>query len=85
MDSSQRPFTPVDVLRRVTAMGVIANATTLWSYMRGRLQESYPELAATAAPTALPVDEAVLCDWLDDFVDAVEVERSHLSRRLNPS
>ena len=77
-------YTPSDVLRRVTAMGVLANALTIWSYMRSRLEESFPERVETAGPAELPLDEATFADWLDDFVDSVEAERSRLARRLNP-
>jgi len=77
-------YTPSDVLRRVTAMGVLANALTIWSYMRSRLEEAYPERAARAGPAELPLDEVTFADWLDDFVDSAEVERSRLARRLNP-
>lgn len=77
-------FTPSDVLRRVTAMGVLANALTVWSYMRARLEEEHPERAAAAGPAELPVAEETFADWLDDFVDTVEAQRSRLARRLNP-
>ncbi len=77
-------YTPSDVLRRVTAMGVLANALTIWSYMRSRLDEAYPERAATAGPAELPLDESTFADWLDDFVDTADAERSRLARRLNP-
>jgi hypothetical protein len=77
-------YTPSDVLRLITAMGVLANALTIWSYLRSRLAEAYPERAVTAGPAELPLDEETLVDWLDDFVDAVDVERSRLARRLNP-
>lgn len=84
MSDRRGPFTPVDVLRRVTAMGVIASPTTLWSYLRGRLREADPALADAATAGELPVGEETLAEWLDDFVDAVDAERSRLSRRLNP-
>ena len=77
-------FTPADVLRRLTAMGVIANVVTLWSYLRVRLAEEFPERAATAGPTELPVHEGTLADWLDDFVGTAEVQRGKLARHLNP-
>lgn len=77
-------FTPADVLRRVTAMGVLANALTVWSYMRSRLEEEHPDRLATAGPAELPVDEETLAGWLDDFVDTAEAQRSRLVRRLNP-
>ena len=77
-------FTPADVLRRVAAMGVIANVVTLWSYLRARLTEEFPDRAAAARPTDLPIDEDTLADWLDDFVDTAEVQRAKLSRHLNP-
>ena len=84
-DAEVTPFTPADVLRRVTAMGVLVNAVTVWSYMRTRLVAAYPERAALAAPDALPVDEETLADWLDDFLDGVESERARLIRRMNES
>ena len=77
-------FTPADVLRRLTAVGVLANAVTVWSYMRSRLQQSFPERASNAAWDRLPVDEETLAGWLDDFVDSVETQRSRLVRHLNP-
>ena len=76
-------FTPADVLRRVTAMGVLANAVTVWSYVRTRLEEAFPERAASAALDVLPVDEETLTEWLDDFLDTVETQRSRLARHLN--
>jgi hypothetical protein len=79
-----RMFTPAEVMRRVTAMGVLANALIVWSYMRNRLAEAYPERAATAAPDALPVDEATFADWLDDFLDEAEAQRARLARAMNP-
>jgi hypothetical protein len=84
VDQPINVYTPSDVLRRVTAMGVLANALTIWSYMRSRLEEAYPERAATAGPAELPLDEETFADWLDDFVDTAEAERSRLARRLNP-
>ena len=77
-------FTPSDVLRRVTAMGVLANALTVWSYMRARLEAEHPERAAAAGPAELPVEEETFADWLDDFIDTAEAQRSRLVRRLNP-
>lgn len=75
-------FNPSEALRRVTAMGVLANVVTLWSYLRARLEAEYPERAASP-PTTLPVNEATFADWLDDFVDTAEAERNRLSRALN--
>lgn len=83
-EPSVNVFTPADVLRRVTAMGVIANVVTLWSYLQARLAEEFPERVATTAPTELPVDEETLAGWLDDFVDTAEVQRGKLARHLNP-
>ena len=84
MDQPIIVYTPSDVLRRVTAMGVLANALTIWSYMRSRLEEAFPERAAAAGPAELPLDEETFADWLDDFVDTADAERSRLARRLNP-
>ena len=78
------PFTPAEVLRRVTALGVLANAVTVWSYVRTRLEVAFPERAATTAPDVTPVDEDTLAGWLDDFIDTVEAQRSRLTRHLNP-
>lgn len=85
MDHSTRPFSPADVLRRLTALGVLANAATAWSYVRSRLAAEFPERAQLAGPIELPVDADTLDDWLDDFADSVEAERSRLTRNLNPT
>jgi hypothetical protein len=77
-------FTPADVLRRVTALGVLVNLTTVWAYVRARLAAEFPERAATARPDELPVAAATLTDWLEDFLDTTEAERSRLTRNLNP-
>lgn len=76
-------FSPSDALRRVTAMGVLANAVTLWSYLRARFEAEHPTRFAEAALNALPVDEATFADWLDDFVDTAETQRDRLTRALN--
>jgi hypothetical protein len=75
-------FTPADVLRRVTALGVLANPVSVWSYVRARLAAEFPERAALTPPDALPVDDATLMDWLDDFLDTVESHRARLTRNL---
>ena len=77
-------FTPADVLRRLTAMGVLANVVTVWSYVRSRLETELPDRAAGAGPAELPVEEETLAVWLDDFADAADVQRNRLSRHLNP-
>ena len=77
-------FTPTEVLRRVTTMGVVANVVTLWSYLRARLAEDYPERVARIGSAELPIDEDTLADWLDDFVDTAEIQRGKLARHLNP-
>ncbi len=84
MDDPPPPFGPADVLRRLTALGVLANAVTAWSYVRGRLATEFPDRAALAGPVELPVDAETLDDWLDDLADSVEAERSRLARNLNP-
>jgi hypothetical protein len=76
-------FTPADVLRRVTAMGVLVNPAIVWSYLRTRYAERYPERAGALLPALLPVDEIDLEEWLDDFLDGVEAERSKLTRSMS--
>jgi len=83
-DAPPPAFSPADVMRRLTALGVLANAVTVWTYLRDRLEAEFPERAATAAATALPVDEETLSDWLDDLVDEVEAQRARLTRAMNP-
>jgi hypothetical protein len=76
-------FTPADVARRVAAMGVIVDPATVWSYLRTRFADRYPERADQLQPALLPVDEGDLEDWLDDFLDGVEASRARLVRRMN--
>jgi hypothetical protein len=76
-------FTPADVARRVAAMGVIVNPAAVWSYLRTRFADRYPEQEAGLQPALLPVDENDLEEWLDDFLDGVEAERARLVRRMN--
>ena len=78
----QDGFTPADIARRVTAMGVLANPAVVWSYLRTRLAERYPERLAGLSPARLPVPAADLDEWLDDFLDGVESERASLTRRM---
>lgn len=76
-------FTPADVLRRVTAMGVLVNPAIVWSYLRTRFAERYPEQVDALPAALLPVDELDLDEWLDDFLDGVEAERSKLTRSMS--
>ena len=83
--SEQPPvFSPVEVVRQVTALGLLVNVATVWAYVRARLAAEYPERAVNARPDELPVDARILSDWLDDFLDTAETERSRLTRNLNP-
>ena len=84
MSEQPRAFSPADVVRRMTALGVLVNVATVWAYVRARLAAEYPERAASARPDELPVDALTLADWLDDFLDTAETERNRLTRNLNP-
>ncbi len=77
-------FTPAQIARRVAAMGVLADPAGVWVYLRTRLAERYPERLADLPPALLPVGEDDLDEWLDDFLDSVESERSRLIRQMNP-
>lgn len=77
-------FTPADVARRVAALGVIINPATVWSFLRARFAQRYSERAAVTPPVSLQVSEAELEEWLDQFLDTVEVERARLARGMNP-
>ena len=81
--AAHQGFSPADVARRVAAMGVIVNPAAVWSYLRTRFADRYPERAEQLPPALLPVDESDLQDWLDDFLDGVEAERARLVRRMN--
>lgn len=84
-DGMEQPpgFTPTDVLRRVTVMGVLVNPAVVWSYLRTRFAEEHPHRLAELAPALLPIEEAELDEWLDDFLDGVEMERSKLTRHMS--
>jgi hypothetical protein len=73
-------YTPVDVLRELTRMGVIVNAVTVWTRLRRRLAEEFPERAEAAAPDALPLDAFTFFEWIEDFVDEAEAARAKLTR-----
>ncbi len=79
MDSGEG-FTPAEVARRVAALGVIVNPATVWAYLRARLRAEHPGI--DAPPTLLPVREAELAEWLEDFLDGVEQERARLHDAL---
>lgn len=79
----QQGFTPADVARRVAALGVLADPAVVWSYLRTRLAERYPERQPGLSPARLPVPGTDLDEWLDDFLDGVESERARLTRRMN--
>ena len=81
----QGGFTPADIARRVAALGVLVNPAAAWVYLRTRLAERYPERLDALPPALLPVDEADLEEWLDDFLDGVDAERSRLIRRMSPT
>ena len=81
----QQGFTPADAARRVAALGVIANPSAVWAYLRARLAERYPDRLVDLPPTSLPIDELDLDEWLDDFLDGVESERARLVRRMRGS
>lgn len=78
-------FTPVEVTRRLAALGVVVDPVVAWTYLRTRFVAHFPEQRERLAPASLPVDEALLAEWLDEFTDVVEDERRRLSRAMNPA
>ena len=83
-EHEQTGITPAEVARRMAAAGVIVNPATVWSYLRARYAERYPEGVAALPPALLPADEDEIAEWLDDFLDGVEAERTRLVRAMNP-
>ncbi len=79
----QDGFSPMDVARRVAALGVIADPAAVWAYLRTRLAESYPDRLAGLSPARLPIDETELDAWLDDFLDVMELQRAELIARID--
>lgn len=76
-------FSPADIARRVAALGLIADPTMVWAYLRTRLAEAYPERLTGLPDAALPVAEADLDEWLDDFLDGALQQRAELLRRID--
>lgn len=68
----------------MAAAGVIVNPATVWSYLRARYAERYPDDVAALPPALLPASEDEIEEWLDDFLDGVEAERTRLVRAMNP-
>ena len=79
-----RAYTPADIARKVTALGIIINPTIAWSFLCARYAEHHPG-ATTATLTSLPIADLDLEVWLDEFLDHVEAERNRLSRNMQPS
>ena len=76
-----RPITPAEVARRVAALGVIINPATVWAFLRQRYAAAYPDRAPAPAGVLQLADDE-LDEWLDEFLDVVEAERTKLTRAM---